>query len=119
MSAPETKASPDHTEIAKTFAEVAQRASTLIQDHIKRQMKKGVSAPSDDLGIAKAYMDMSQQMLANPQQLVQAQLKLMQDYFSLWQHSMMRAMGMEGAPVVAPKKGDGRFKDPHLSLIHI
>ena len=113
MSAPEPKASPDHAEIAKTYAEVAQRASTLIQDHIKRQMKKGVSAPSDDLGIAKAFMDMSQQMLANPQQLVQAQLKLMQDYFSLWQHSMMRAMGMEGAPVTAPKKGDNRFKDPH------
>ncbi|MBK8121177.1 MAG: class I poly(R)-hydroxyalkanoic acid synthase [Sulfuritalea sp.] len=113
MSAPETKASPDPAEIAKTYAEVAQRASSLIQDHIKRQMKKGVTAPSDDLGIAKAFMDMSQQMLANPQQLVQAQLKLMQDYFSLWQHSMMRAMGMEGAPVAAPKKGDNRFKDPH------
>ena len=113
MSAPETNASPDPAEIAKTYAEVAQRASTLIQDHIKRQMKKGVSAPSDDLGIAKAFMDMSQQMLANPQQLVQAQLKLMQDYFSLWQHSMMRAMGMEGAPVTAPKKGDNRFKDAH------
>ena len=113
MSAPETKTAPDPVEIAKTYAEVAERASALIQSHIKRQMKKGVSAPSDDLGIAKAFMDMSHQMLANPQHLIDAQFKLMQDYFSLWQHSMMRLMGLEGAPVAAPKKGDGRFKDPH------
>ena len=52
MSAHETKALPDPKEIAKTYAEVAQRASGLIADHMKRQMKKGISTPSDDLGIA-------------------------------------------------------------------
>ena len=90
MSAHETKALPDPKEIAKTYAEVAQRASGLIADHMKRQMKKGISTPSDDLGIAQAFMDMMAKMLANPYKMAQAQMNLVWDYFSLWQHSTMK-----------------------------
>jgi hypothetical protein len=109
MSAHEKPALPDPKEIAKTYAEVAQRASNLITAHTKRQMKKGASAPTDELGIARAFMDMMAQMLASPHKMAQAQMNLVWDYFSLWQHSMLRSMGMEGAPVAAPKKGDNRF----------
>ena len=49
---------PDPQEIAKTYAEVAQRASKLLTSHIQRQAKKGISAPGDELGIAQAFMDM-------------------------------------------------------------
>ena len=111
MSTHEPKNLPDPKEIAKTYAEVAQRASNLITDHMKRQMKKGVSAPSDDLGIAQAFMEMMAKMLANPYKLAQAQMNLVWDYFSLWQHSTLRLLGMEGAPVAEPKKGDKRFAD--------
>jgi polyhydroxyalkanoate synthase len=113
MSAPKTevKQLPDPQEIAKTYAEVAQRASKLISDHIQRQMKKGITTPSDDLGIAQAFMDMMAKMLANPYKLAQTQMNLVWDYFSLWQHSTMRMMGMQGIPIAAPKKGDNRFKD--------
>ena len=111
LSAHEDRVAPDPKELAKAYADVAKRTSAMIQNHIKRQMKKGVSMPTDDLGIAKAFMDMTQKMLADPQKMVEAQMQLMQDYFALWQHSMMRAMGMEGDPVTAPKKGDNRFKN--------
>jgi len=102
---------PDPKEVAKTYAEVAQRASKLLTEHMQRQMKKGVSTPSDELGIAQAFMDMMAKMLANPYKLAQAQMNLVWDYFSLWQHSMMRFSGMQGAPIAAPAKGDNRFKD--------
>ena len=111
LSAHEDRVAPDPKELAKAYADVAKRTSAMIQNHIKRQMKKGVSMPTDDLGIAKAFMDMTQKMLADPQKMVEAQMQLMQDYFALWQHSMMRAMGVEGDPVTAPKKGDNRFKN--------
>ena len=88
---------PDPQEIAKTYAEVAQRASKLLTDHMQRQVKKGVSAPADELGIAQAFMDMMAKMLANPYKLAQAQMNLVWDYFSLWQHSTLRFMGMETA----------------------
>ena len=102
---------PDPKEIAKTYAEVAQRASTLIGEHVQRQLQKGVSTPSDELGIAQAFMDMMAKLLSNPYKLAQAQMNLVWDYFSLWQHSMLRVMGMQPEPVVSPEKGDKRFKD--------
>ncbi|MDA0234165.1 MAG: class I poly(R)-hydroxyalkanoic acid synthase [Proteobacteria bacterium] len=102
---------PDPQEVAKTYAEVARRASHLISDHVHRQLKKGVSTPADELGIAQAFMDMMAKLLANPYKLAQAQMNLVWDYFSLWQHSMMRVAGLSGSPVASPEKTDKRFKD--------
>ncbi|HJV26521.1 MAG TPA: class I poly(R)-hydroxyalkanoic acid synthase [Aromatoleum sp.] len=102
---------PDPQEVAKTYAEVAQRASHLISDHVQRQLKKGVATPSDELGIAQAFMDMMAKLLANPYKLAQSQMNLVWDYFSLWQHSMLRVMGMHGTPIAEPEKSDKRFKD--------
>lgn len=102
---------PDAEEIARTYAEVAQRSAKLIASHIRRQMKQGVAAPADELGIAKAFMDLMAKMLANPYKMAQAQMNLVWQYFSLWQHSMQRLAGMTPAPLVQPAKGDNRFKD--------
>jgi polyhydroxyalkanoate synthase len=107
----EKPALPDPQEVAKTYAEVAQRASKLITEHVKRQAKHGVTPPQDELGVAQAFMDMMAKMLANPYQLAQAQMNLVWDYFSLWQHSMLRFMGVQAPPVASPAKGDKRFKD--------
>ncbi len=102
---------PDPNEIAKTYAQVAQRSSGLISDHIHRQLKKGVSAPADELGIAQAFMDMMAKLLSNPLQMAQAQMNLVWEYFTLWQHSMLRAVGVHGSPIASPESGDKRFKD--------
>ncbi|OIQ87486.1 poly-beta-hydroxybutyrate polymerase [mine drainage metagenome] len=102
---------PDPQELAATYAEVAQRASKLLAEHIQRQLRQGVAVPSDELGIAQAFMDMMAKMLANPYQLAQAQMSLVWDYLSLWQHSMMRFSGMQPPAFVQPAKGDNRFRD--------
>jgi polyhydroxyalkanoate synthase len=102
---------PDPQELAATYAGVAQRASALLQEHMQKQMRRGVKTPSDELGIAQAFMDMMSRMMANPFAVMQGQMKLATDYMTLWQTSMMRMMGMPVAPVVSPEKGDRRFKD--------
>ena len=89
---------PDPQEVAKTYAEVAQRASKLLHGHIQRQTKKGISPPQDELGIAQAFMDMMAKMLANPYQMAQAQMNLVWDYFSLWQHSTLRTWIRRSTP---------------------
>ena len=115
MAAPSTDTPkcdlPDPQEVAKTYAEVARRASHLISDHVHRQLKKGVSTPADELGIAQAFMDMMAKLLANPYKLAQSQMNLVWDYFSLWQHSMMRVAGLSASPIASPEKSDKRFKD--------
>ena len=103
---------PNPAEMAKTYAEVAQRASRIITQYMEKKAKDGVEAPSDEMGVARAFMDLSARLMANPYKLAQTQMNMMWDYFSLWQGSMMKMMGMPGAaPVAAPAKGDKRFKD--------
>lgn len=102
---------PNPAEIAQTYAEVAQRASRLISQHMEKQATKGISAPSDELGVARAFMDLSSKLLANPYQLAQTQMNMMWDYFSLWQGSTLKMLGMPINPVASPEKGDKRFKD--------
>ncbi len=102
---------PDPQELATTYAEVAQRASKLLAEHIQRQLKQGAAAPSDELGIAQAFMDMMAKMLANPYQLARAQMSLVWDYLSLWQHSAMRFAGLHPPALAQPAKGDNRFRD--------
>ncbi|HMM53978.1 MAG TPA: class I poly(R)-hydroxyalkanoic acid synthase [Candidatus Desulfobacillus sp.] len=102
---------PDPQEMARIYGEVASRASKLIAEHLQRQMKQGFRAPTDELGIAQAFMDMMAQLLSNPYKLAQAQMNLVWDYFSLWQHAMLRFAGLETQPVATPKKGDNRFRD--------
>ncbi|HET6718168.1 MAG TPA: class I poly(R)-hydroxyalkanoic acid synthase [Rhodocyclaceae bacterium] len=102
---------PNPAEIAQTYAEVAQRASRLITQHMEKQATKGIAAPSDELGVARAFMDLSSKLLANPYQLAQTQMNMMWDYLSLWQNSTLKMMGMPIQPVASPEKGDKRFKD--------
>src|SRR4030095_6139218 len=85
---------PTPAEMAKTCAEVAQRASRLITQFMEKHAKDGVHTPSDELGGARAFMDLSSRLLANPYKLAQTQMNMMWDYFSLWQHSMMKMMGV-------------------------
>ncbi|MEC5398871.1 PHA/PHB synthase family protein [Uliginosibacterium sp. H1] len=102
---------PDPQEVARTYAEVAQRASKLIAEHMQRQVQKGLKPPTDELGVAQAFMDMMSKLLTNPYRLAQAQMNLVWDYFSLWQNSMQRFMGLTPTPIATPAKDDKRFKD--------
>ncbi len=112
MSAqPQQTPLPDPHEVAQTYAEVAQRASKLLTEHMHRQLARGITAPTDELGVAQAFMDMMAKLMANPYKLAQAQMNLVWDYFSLWQHSMLRFMGMDSKPVAQPVRGDNRFRD--------
>ncbi len=102
---------PDPQEVAATYAEVAQRASKMLQEHMHKQMREGMKTPTDELGVAQAFMDMSAKLFADPMRLAQAHFKLSMDYMSLWQNAMQRMMGLSVEPVAAPAKGDRRFRD--------
>ena len=104
---------PNPADMAKTYAEVAQNASRIINQFMEKKAKGGgMDAPTDEMGIAKAFMDLSARLMANPYKLAQTQMEMMRDYFSLWQGSMMKMMGVHTpSPVASPAKGDKRFKD--------
>ncbi len=101
----------DPDDMARVCADLAHRSARLLSAHIQRQMTQGLKPPSDELGIARAYMELMAQAMAQPQPLVQAQVNLMRDYMALWQGSMLGLLGTKPPAVAQPKKGDNRFKD--------
>jgi polyhydroxyalkanoate synthase subunit PhaC len=109
MASPQTSHDPADT--ARIFAEVAERSGRLLGEFLQRQADGKGAAYTDEFGIAKAFMDLSAQMLANPWKLAAAQMKMFQDYTALWQSSMLKLMGRPAAPVAEPAAGDNRFRD--------
>src|SRR5712691_11367041 len=108
---PETQSPPDPAQIAKVFAEVAERSGRLTAEFLQRQVSgKGV-ALSDEFGIGRAFMDLSARMLANPWKLGEMQTKIFRDHMALWQSIMLRMLGKDAPPVAEPAKGDNRFRE--------
>ena len=103
-------------ETARVLHEVAERSAKLLGDFARKDHASSMSAAAgDELGIAKAYMDLYAKMLSNPAALAASTTNLMLDYMQLWQSSWMKMMGLQAGPVAAPAKGDSRFKDDDWS----
>jgi len=100
-------------ELAKVYREVAERAAKVLGEFARKHPQLG--ALSDELGIAKAYMDLYGRMLANPMALAAASMSMWFDYAQLWRSSWMKLLGQDVKPVAMPAKGDSRFKDDEWS----
>ncbi len=104
---------PDPAELSKSFAEIAERTQSLLQDWMQ---KNGTTMPSmgmeDPLSVGNTFMELTAKMMADPNQVVQSQMTLWQDYMALWQNTASRMMGQETEPFIKPEKDDKRFKDP-------
>jgi len=99
----------DAAEMARLYTDIARKSGALVTQYLGRGAK-GLPALSDELGIAKAFFEAWQKLLADPVRIAEMQMKLWQDYMALWQNSMLRMFGQEAAPVVQPHKADRRFR---------
>jgi polyhydroxyalkanoate synthase len=103
---------PDPEETARVLQEVAERSARILGEFAGKNVVSSVSsAATDELGIARAYMDLYSRMLSNPMAMAAASASMMADYLQLWQSSWMRMFGVQTPPVAEPGKGDARFKD--------
>jgi len=108
---PATQSSPDSAQSAKVFAEVAERSGRLMGEFFQRQAGDHGVATSDELGIARAFMDLTARMLADPWKLAEMQTRMFWDHVALWQSSLLRMLGKEAPPVAEPGEGDNRFRN--------
>jgi polyhydroxyalkanoate synthase len=100
---------PDAAALTHSMAEIAARSQRLVNDWLKRQAKEGMAL--DPLNIGGAFLEMTKKLLANPGQMMQAQLGYWQDYMTLWQNTTRRMMGENPAPVITSDPKDKRFAD--------
>jgi polyhydroxyalkanoate synthase len=95
--------------IGRSMADVAERSQRIVADWLERQGKTMPAA--DPLNIGRAFLEMTTRLMANPAQLVQAQIGFWQDYMTLWQNTARRMMGIDSAPVIQADPKDKRFRD--------
>jgi len=99
----------DAAEVARLYADIAAKSGRLVTQFLERS-RNGVPGIADELGIAQAFFEAWSKLLADPFKLAQAQMKFWQDTASLWQHSLLKAMGHEAKPVAEPHHADRRFR---------
>jgi len=101
---------------ARMLHEVAARSSRILQEFGHKHVHDTLSsAIKDELGIAKAYMDLYSRLLMDPSALAAASVNFWIDSMRLWQSAWLKMLGQEAPPVAQPAKGDARFKDQEWS----
>jgi polyhydroxyalkanoate synthase len=103
-------------EAARVLHEVAARSSRILQDFGHKRLQESIAAVvQDELGIARAYMDLYSRLLVDPSAIAAASFNLWIDTMRLWQASWLKMLGQEAPPVAEPAKNDARFKDQDWS----
>jgi polyhydroxyalkanoate synthase len=90
---------------------VAKRSSKILADFTQKQAENLSSAVRDEMGIARAFMELYARMAADPALVANTSMGMWADYMRLWQTTWMKMLGMHAPPVAEPAKGDARFKD--------
>ncbi len=109
------KNTPDSAELARVVQSVAERSSKILGEFAQKQALSMSSAVRDEMGIAKAFMDLYARMAADPNLMASVSINWWLDNMRLWQSSWMRMLGMPTPAVAEPLKGDSRFKDDEWS----
>jgi polyhydroxyalkanoate synthase subunit PhaC len=102
-------------DLTKVYHDVAERSSKILGEFAQKQAAQMSAAVRDEMGIAKAYMDLYTRMASDPSMLASMSMSMWMDYARLWQSSWMKLFGVDAAPVAAPAQGDWRFKDDDWS----
>jgi len=105
----------ESAELARVAQSVAERSSRILGDVVRKQGEMLSGVMRDELGIAKAFMDLYARLAANPGLIASEAVSLWLDYLRLWQAAWMKLFGVDVPPVAEPAKGDWRFKDDEWS----
>ncbi|MFC3677229.1 PHA/PHB synthase family protein [Ferrovibrio xuzhouensis] len=103
---------PDPAVWAENWTRIAERSQKLLSEFASHQQNETAPANPDPLNLTGAFMAMTANLMADPERLVEAQVRFWQDYATLWANAADRFLGKESKPLIEPDKGDKRFKDP-------
>src|SRR5688572_12327711 len=102
-------------DLSKVYHDVAERSSRILGEFAQKQAAQMSAAVRDEMGIAKAYMDLYARMAQDPSAMASLSMNMWMDYARLWQSSWMKLFGMASPVIAEPAKGDYRFKDEDWS----
>ncbi len=103
---------PDPAEIADAMGRIAEQTQRLTRDFVERQKTEEAPANPDPLNIGSAFFELTRHLMANPAQLVEAQMDFWRAQMSVWQSATARSLGGDVEPAARPARDDRRFRDP-------
>ena len=101
----------DPAELSRQIADIADKSQHLVAEFLTRQAAPEGVGMASPLAVGAAFFEMTARLMSDPSRLVQAQLSLWSDYMTLWQRTAQRFLGGNAEPMIAPPKGDRRFRD--------
>jgi len=111
---------PDPVELANVLYKVTERCQKIVSDYLNHYganahkdfstfQEEGIGM-ADPANIGDAFMELGQKMMEDPMKIWESQMDLMTNYSELWQSTMKKMMGDAQDPMIAPERGDRRFK---------
>ena len=92
----------DPEKLAKVYQDVAERSSKILGEFAQKQAAGMSAAVRDEMGIAKAFMDLYSRMAADPAVMASATVNWWIDSMRLYQSTWMKALGVEAGAVAEP-----------------
>ena len=92
----------DPVALAESFATAADKSAKLLGEFVARQPSQGRALLSDELGLTKAFLELTAKMLSNPYRLAERQLNLWWDYSALFQPRCSSSWDIRPIPSSSP-----------------
>ncbi len=101
----------DPEKLSRAMHEFAERGQRIAEAFVKKQESSDGYQVPDPVVVSKAFLELAQQLMADPAKLAEAQTQLWNNYAELWQATAKRLSGEDANAVAEPEQGDRRFKD--------
>jgi len=107
-----TPITPSPAEMARKFEEFTKKSEEIFWAFMERYRDGGGAKPFDPAAIGNAFWEWNQKLLADPTVFFKAQRQYWEDSAKLFRATQAKLAGEAGDTVIAPDKGDRRFRDP-------
>jgi polyhydroxyalkanoate synthase len=88
--------SPEEGGSPQPFVEIVERSQQIVNEWLSRNAFDHLrAATTGSLNLATLFIELASQVMTFPASVVNAQMSLWQDYFSLWQSTTSRLLGRE------------------------
>ena len=102
----------DPQQASQSLARIAERSQRLVAGFLNRRETNGIGM-ADPANVGKAFIDLTQRIVADPVSVTAATVALWNEHLKLWQHTTRRLIG--GTRALDVQRSDRRFRDPGWS----
>ena len=103
----------DPQQASQSLARIAERSQQLVAGFLNRRQEISGIGMADPANVGKAFIDLTQRMMADPIAVTATTIGLWNEHLKLWQHTTQRLTG--AAKPLEVQRGDRRFRDPAWS----